>query len=147
MSLKDQLDAAYKRKVEENLEKTVRATALAVMTNIVVNTPVGNPDLWKSPPPKGYAGGRARNNWNADINTVDASITDQVNPNATGTEKITAALVSYKLSDTINISNNLPYIRRLNEGHSKQAPANFVEKAVMVGKRQGKEIAKRGFNK
>lgn len=133
MSLKDQLDAAYKRKVEENLEKTVRATALAVMTNIVSNTPVDT--------------GRARNNWNADINTVDASITEEVNPNTTGTEKITAALVSYKLSDTINISNNLPYIRRLNEGHSKQAPANFVEKAVMVGKRQGKEIAKRGFNK
>lgn len=133
MSLKDQLDAAYKRKVEENLEKTIRATALAVMTNIVSNTPVDT--------------GRARNNWNADINTVDASITEEVNPNTTGTEKITAALVSYKLSDTINISNNLPYIRRLNEGHSKQAPANFVEKAVMVGKRQGKEIAKRGFNK
>lgn len=133
MSLKDQLDAAYKRKVDDNLEKTVRATALTVMTNIVSNTPVDT--------------GRARNNWNADINNVDTSITDQANPNTTGTEKITAALGSYKAGDTINISNNLPYIRRLNEGHSKQAPANFVDKAVMVGKRQGKEIAKRSFNK
>ena len=133
MSLKSKFDAVYKRKVEDNLDKTVRATALAVMSNIVIATPVDT--------------GRARNNWNADINAVDASTTKEANPNANGIGKVTDALARYKKGATVFISNNLPYIRRLNEGHSKQAPANFVDKAVMIGKRQGKEIAKRDFNK
>jgi formaldehyde-activating enzyme involved in methanogenesis len=28
------------------------------------------------------------------------------------------------------VSNNVPYINRLNEGHSAQAPAGFVQQAV-----------------
>jgi hypothetical protein len=32
------------------------------------------------------------------------------------------------------ISNPLPYIRRLNDGYSKQAPAGFVERAVLLGR-------------
>lgn len=33
----------------------------------------------------------------------------------------------------IHITNNLPYIGALNDGHSKQAPADFVRIAVMDG--------------
>lgn len=36
---------------------------------------------------------------------------------------------------TIYISNVLPYIRRLNDGYSKQAPAGFVERAVLIGRK------------
>lgn len=34
---------------------------------------------------------------------------------------------------SIHITNNLPYVGTLNEGHSKQAPADFVKIAVMDG--------------
>jgi hypothetical protein len=132
-SIQNQIDVAIKRKVDENLDKTVRATAMAAMRALTMETPVDT--------------GRAKNNWNADINAVDASITETANPSADGTDKINAALASYKQGDTVFISNNLPYIRRLNEGHSKQAPAGFVEAAVMLAKRQGKQIAKRELNK
>ena len=30
----------------------------------------------------------------------------------------------------VNITNNVPYIRRLNEGSSSQAPAAFVQSAI-----------------
>ena len=33
----------------------------------------------------------------------------------------------------VHITNNLPYIGALNDGHSKQAPADFVRIAVMDG--------------
>jgi hypothetical protein len=33
----------------------------------------------------------------------------------------------------VYISNNLPYIDRLNKGHSKQAPAGFIESAINAG--------------
>jgi hypothetical protein len=33
----------------------------------------------------------------------------------------------------IFFSNNVPYARRLNQGHSQQAPAGFVQKAIRAG--------------
>lgn len=37
-------------------------------------------------------------------------------------------LLKYKFgSGNVYISNNVPYIQRLNDGYSKQAPANFVQ--------------------
>lgn len=36
----------------------------------------------------------------------------------------------YGLDDTLYINNNVPYIGDLNNGHSTQAPANFVEMAA-----------------
>lgn len=36
---------------------------------------------------------------------------------------------------TIYISNVLPYAQRLNEGHSKQEPAFFVERAALLGRK------------
>lgn len=41
-----------------------------------------------------------------------------------------------KAGVTIYITNNLPYIRRLNDGYSKQAPAGFVERAVLIGRKK-----------
>jgi hypothetical protein len=32
--------------------------------------------------------------------------------------------------DVITIENRIPYIERLNQGHSKQAPAGFVEEII-----------------
>jgi hypothetical protein len=49
---------------------------------------------------------------------------------AEGRQRIALA----KPGEPIYLSNLLPYIRRLNSGWSKQAPAGFVEAAVMVGR-------------
>lgn len=35
----------------------------------------------------------------------------------------------------IYLVNNAPYIRRLNEGYSQQAPAGFVERSVLLGRK------------
>lgn len=45
-----------------------------------------------------------------------------------------AILATKQPGQVITISNAQPYIRRLNEGYSTQAPAGFVERAVAVGK-------------
>ena len=42
-----------------------------------------------------------------------------------------ASMLSYKIADgQVFISNNVPYILRLNEGSSRQAPAGFVQQAI-----------------
>lgn len=110
-----QLDNAYKVKVIERLENTVRAVALVVDATLVETTPV---DI-----------GRARSNWNPSLNVPDSSIVEP------GQKKsISGINTAYKITDTILISNNLPYIKKLNEGSSKQAPAGFVDAALQKGK-------------
>lgn len=154
--LQKKMDDIYKRKVEGYHEKVIRLTALSIFSEVVINTPVGNPDLWqsnhgrrlhslKAKAPEGYVGGSARLSWNIDINTVDVKITEateQLERSYDGQEKALQAVAKFKLSDAIFISNNLPYIRPLNEGHSTQAPSGYIDAAVQVGALKGKELAK-----
>lgn len=44
------------------------------------------------------------------------------------------ALKSVRPGQAVYLSNLLPYIRRLNAGSSKQAPAGFVEGAIVIGR-------------
>lgn len=109
-----QLDRAYDVKVIGTLEKKIRTTVLAVDAALVMNTPVDT--------------GRARSNWIASLNAPSVAMVEPGQKPDTG-----AAVASFKVTDTAYIANNLPYIRRLNEGHSQQAPAGFVEMAVQSG--------------
>lgn len=120
MTLRDQLTAAYQKKVVKPQEKLVRETALRAFTNISLATPVKS--------------GRARGNWNIAVDTVDASTSESTD--APDLMKAAAAIANFVIGKTIYISNNLPYIKRLNNGYSKQAPANFVETGVALAKRQ-----------
>ena len=43
-----------------------------------------------------------------------------------------AVIKSYQIGDVLYIYNNLPYIERLNEGYSGQAPAGFVESSILT---------------
>jgi len=115
-----QLEKAYQVKVIQNLEKTVRAVALVVDAELVNMTPVDT--------------GRARSNWNPSLNVPDGTIREP------GQKKSIDPIASaYKITDTILISNNLPYIKPLNNGSSKQAPAGFVDAALAKGKRAVKK--------
>ncbi len=69
--------------------------------------------------------GHARANWVPSVGTPHSG-TDSGSAHATGV----AAVVGYELGPPLFESNNVDYISRLNYGHSKQAPALFVESAV-----------------
>ena len=58
--------------------------------------------------------------------------------NASAQETIQRAnvvLSKKKPGESIFITNNLPYIVRLNDGYSAQAPAGFVERSILIGRR------------
>jgi hypothetical protein len=119
MSIKADLDKAYQKKVVEVAEDKMRQAGLILFGEIVNNTPVDT--------------GRARGNWNIEINAVDDSITDEIDPNGNNANiKALSAIQRYKLNDYITISNHLPYIERLNNGYSSQAPAGMVEPSIQV---------------
>lgn len=112
--------------VTDGVDKAVRRVALAIDQAVVTATPVDT--------------GRARSNW---LVSVGAQIEDTIAPYAPGTKGSTAAqnvsqaleqakgaVSGYRGGSAIYISNNLPYIQRLNDGWSAQAPVNYVEAAV-----------------
>lgn len=113
-SFRQQLDDVYDKKVVQRQEQAVRFCALYFTGDVKLNTPVDT--------------GRARWNWHADLNTMSVRIVEP-NQGQTPDEAMTA-VANYKLGETIYISNNLPYIKRLNEGYSQQAPAGFVQDSI-----------------
>lgn len=135
----------------------IQRTALAVLRNVVVATPVGNPTLWQNPDsaPPGYVGGHARRNWAVSIGSpLQAGAVQGTAGRAKGAAAAEGAAMR-KGKTVINqfdgvtdsriiIQNNVPYIVTLNNGHSTQAPQNFVQKAVMqarnVGRNDKKEL-------
>ena len=77
--------------------------------------------------------GRAAASWNASVGGPNTRVQPpefQVNSKAEAIEAGEENLLDFTLGDDIHISNSAPYIRRLNAGHSKQAPSGFVETTV-----------------
>jgi len=108
------------REIETNTDKLVALTAGVIDQTVVLATPVDT--------------GRARGNWQVSIGSPITEAVDELSPG--GSEAIAtgkAVIRSRKPGQTIFISNNVAYIEALNEGSSSQAPANFVELAVLAG--------------
>ena len=91
--------------VDETSTKEFRSVGLAGLKGVMLKTPVDN--------------GTARANWNVGVNTID---------NSTGSESSSKAkknldpskfnegsreIDSVKIGDTLNISNSMPYVNRL----------------------------------
>ncbi|MBX5238625.1 HK97 gp10 family phage protein [Rhizobium sp. NLR22b] len=75
--------------------------------------------------------GRFRGNWNVSVNVADMSTSDSLDKNGGSTITRGAAVVEALVPYTVVwVSNGLPYARRLENGHSKQAPAGVVALTV-----------------
>jgi hypothetical protein len=111
------------RNVEDNADQLVRKAALAIDAVLVLATPVDT--------------GRARANWQVELNRPAEGTTTSVSPSGReALEQGKSTIAGYRGGTpdaAVHITNNLPYIGKLNDGHSAQAPAGFVEEAVITG--------------
>jgi len=118
------------KKFGANVNKVVKRTAIVVDQTVVLATPVDT--------------GRARSNWIVSTGSPSSSKIEPYAPgsklglgetgNAGGAIAQGHAAVSGRLpGQPIFIVNNLSYIDELNKGHSDQAAAGFVEKAIQAG--------------
>lgn len=123
-------------RVVRRASEVKRKTAAVILRDVVMGTPVGNPTLWRrQPAPPGYVGGRARGNWFANLGAASTEVRD-VSGAGTGESAMSegeAVISNATVGQDIHLTNNLPYIKPLNEGSSLQAPAGFVEVAVNNG--------------
>jgi hypothetical protein len=75
--------------------------------------------------------GGARANWQTSTGSPATGTIDTTDRTGAATlAKARAVLASANAGDTIYMANNLPYIRRLEEGYSQQAPAGMVALTV-----------------
>jgi hypothetical protein len=109
--------------VEAAAPKAVRAVALQTLAQVTVATPVDT--------------GRARANWIVSVGAPSQLEKPWPDKRGSGGRAAsgaisdgTAVLTGAPKATTVFVQNNLPYIRRLNAGWSKKAPAGFVERAI-----------------
>lgn len=111
------------RDLEKFTERLVQRIALNVVANLQEDTPVDT--------------GWARANWIPQIGapfsgTAGSREQAEAGQLDTATQQVGIAKVAtgYRLGPPIFVTNNVPYIERLNEGSSSQAPAAFVQAAI-----------------
>lgn len=136
-NLSELADSLEKRAAELDLKACRVAIQVAetIVADLAYRTPVDT--------------SKALSNWQVSISSPVNSKIPPYYPgeggstrNASAQAAIDAAriiLKSKRPGVTIFISNVLPYIRRLNDGYSKQAPAGFVERAVLIGRKMIKK--------
>jgi len=108
---------AFQRKLGIAPLLVVKKIAFQLHDDIVVRTPVDT--------------GRARSNWNIAIgDNPDLSTKEEYAYHAAAASK-KSVLTTMSVLDRIWITNSLPYIEALENGHSQQAPAGMVKLAVM----------------
>lgn len=125
------------RQIETEIMDDFGLTAAAILRNLILSSPVGNPTLWqggKDSAPAGYVGGHFRRNWIVSIGGPSREIIPGVDPAgaqtlATGAGKITQ-FQREKIGTNLVIQNNVPYANRLALGHSTQAEAGWVDTEI-----------------
>lgn len=102
------------------IEEEVKEVAVNLLTLLSIKTPVDE--------------GAAVYNWKVSINNPDSRTRQATrkgeNNRSAMVQKEAPKVERYNLGDVLWVQNNLPYIQRLNDGYSEQAPKRFVEAAV-----------------
>lgn len=110
------LEKEFSRLVDKEIEPFVKLVALEALNRITLKTPV--------------LSGRARGNWTVTFGFDNSPPTDETDKSGARTISKGAAKISeysFGQDSQIVISNNLPYINRLEHGYSKiKAPAGMI---------------------
>lgn len=128
------------RKLGENIQgnanEKARTAARRIVGSLTENTPADS--------------GTAISNWQASLGSAAVGTLPASTPgkggstraaNATAARQRAAAVIAaQRPSQTIHITNNLPYIQPLNDGHSEQAPAGFIQTSILEGLQSARAV-------
>lgn len=108
----------------------MKGAALIGLRTVILATPVDT--------------GRARGNWNVGINEVDPTARSEDPSGRNAIARGTQVIGSY-VTGTITLSNGLPYIQALDQGHSAQAPAGMTAQAKLAVRNYIERERQKGF--
>lgn len=111
------------KNLDEASGRLIRRVALSIHEQLIRANPVDT--------------GWSRANWLISVGTPPPTgAANKGSPGATGQAAGLARLLTYQVNQgAIWIANSVPYIPKLDEGHSKQAPAGWIGRAVDAGVR------------
>ena len=103
---------SVRAELEADISNEMKQDALLIDRGVVLATPEDT--------------GRAKANWIVSLGSPDNSQTDALGESVSLAQG-QAQILKQQGFQRIYIQNNLPYIGRLNNGHSKRAPKKFIE--------------------
>lgn len=114
----------FAKAAPEQANAVIRKSTLELFTDIIMDTPVKT--------------GRARGNWQVSFGSPASGVLDErgdkESDNKTSSPTagvITDALNSDRTTSVIFLTNNLPYIKKLEYGYSKKSPRGMVRKNLL----------------
>lgn len=101
--------------LEDNTEKFVRALGLEAMGRLMRKTPVDT--------------GRARANWNASVGSPKREVDEDLRASDVRSQQQSAEqeIAEFGPGESLYLTNALPYIPPLEDGHSDQAPQGMIK--------------------
>ena len=131
---------SLKKDLKPSVTKLTTTLALDIVQELVFRTPADT--------------SKALSNWNVKVGSSSRDVIEAYIQGERGSTRIASAeeaignanasLKGRKLGQIIYITNNVDYIKDLNDGSSLQAPAGFVDISVIAAK---KRVRKLGFKK
>lgn len=107
---------SFINKAKQNAVDVAAGTALDLSRRVILRTPVDT--------------GRARGNWIPSINVVSTETTLTTDQSGAATIGEAASVSSRTSGNIFYLTNNLPYIRKLEFGSSQQSPAGMVRVSI-----------------
>lgn len=115
MSFSDDIDK-FARKTSRNATTIFKKVTFDMYGNLPRRTPKDT--------------GRAQGNWQIGINNIPRGTLSLEGIGIVGGGQLLSATEQVKLGDRVYIVNNLPYIKKLEDGSSTQAPNGMVKLEV-----------------
>jgi hypothetical protein len=103
-------------RIQQRVNQQVRAVTIGVFSSVIRMTPVDT--------------GRAKGNWQCTIGSPANTILDIEDPTGTIAEGAMIATTPNQAGSKVYLTNNLPYIQKLEYGHSTKAPAGMVRVSI-----------------
>lgn len=120
------ITGVFKRISADLSDFTQRETIRYILTlrnQLISDPPIGTP----------IDTGWATNNWWYSDSVPATGFASDVNAAKQRQDTDTQSIANFKLNgQTVHITNNVPYIARLNNGYSNQTPAGFVDRAILT---------------
>lgn len=108
-----ELDREFQEEVGDKVVQVVQKIALETLSRVVLKTPVDS--------------GRARGSWTVSIDIPSDDVPERLDPS--GSQAInagTSVITGLRDLNSVWVQSNLPYIGRLENGWSAQAPSGMV---------------------
>lgn len=128
-SINAQADMNFARfilKAKSALQDVTKMVLVDFGARLVNRSPVGDPPSWKRQPAyvgKNYVPGRFKNNWQLGVDGVPNEVFYVSDRTGEASKlRIAKAIPRWPVGHVYYFTNNLPYARELELGHSRQCP-------------------------